>query len=48
MNNMMKKCSFCIDIGTKQIYNNTRKNERTLFHYNVHNHALKEKKREML
>ena len=40
MNNMMKKCSFCIDIGTKQIYNNTRKN--------VHNHALKEKKREML
>lgn len=30
MNNIMKKCSFCIDIGTKQIYNNTRKNERTL------------------
>ena len=30
MNNIMKKCSLCIDIRTKQIYNNTRKNERTL------------------
>ena len=30
LNNIMKKCSFCIDIGTKQIYNNIRKNERTL------------------